>query len=80
VAEKNNRLKGEVLMQKKWFLVLMGVVLAMGLLVGCSGEAGDPLTETPGEVPADPSMTVPAQEPTEVPAEGTDTEAVTPSE
>jgi hypothetical protein len=55
--------KGEVVMQKKRFMIMMGVVLAFGLLVGCSSGGGDPALDAPaGEMPADPTMVTPDAE------------------
>jgi|GEM_PF-5563887 len=44
------------MMMKKWALLLLGVVLAFGMMAGCSSGEGDPLLDEPvNGVPADPA-------------------------
>ena len=50
---------------KKWALLLLGVVFAFGMMVGCSSGEGDPLLDEPvNGVPSDsaPDVDAPAGE------------------
>ncbi|TLS52325.1 hypothetical protein FE782_10140 [Paenibacillus antri] len=56
--------------KKTWLTALAIAVMSMGLLIGCSGEGGEPAMDAPaGDQPMEPGMTAP--EATETP-EATD--------
>lgn len=52
-------------MNKKWFFVLIGVVLSLGLTVGCASDGGgDPILDQPASGTPEPAPS------TDAPVEG----------